>query len=99
MPPLLALIAASAEVNAARSAPVDSLGLRSNRQSLASLAGLRSAGDGAVRALAWAAGMPHLAVTQAPMHDLLGQLLRMRTLPFTIVAFLEEPLLVVYMHS
>ena len=58
VPPLLTLIAASAEVNAARSGPHGSLGLRSNRHSLASLAGLRNAGEGAVSALAWAAGAP-----------------------------------------
>lgn len=59
VPPLLALVAASAEVNAARTAPVGSLGLMSSRHSLASLAGLRSAGQGAVRALGWAAGVLH----------------------------------------
>ena len=61
VPPLLALIAASAEVSAARSAPAGSRGLRSQRHSLASLAGIRNAGEGAVRALAWAAGVPCLS--------------------------------------
>ena len=57
VPPLLALIAASAEGSAARSAPVDRAGLNSSQHSLASLAGLSSAGKGAVKALAWPAGM------------------------------------------
>ena len=65
IPPLLALVAASAEVNAARSAPVGSVGLMPSRRSLASLASLRNAGQGAVRALGWAAGVLHSTTFQA----------------------------------
>ena len=61
IPPLLALIAASAEVNAARCASVDSSGMTVSRHSLASLAGLSRVGEGTPAVLAWAAGAPCLA--------------------------------------
>ena len=61
VPPLLALVAASAEVNAARCASVDSQGMTVSRHSLASLAGLSRVGEGTSAVLAWAAGAPCLA--------------------------------------
>ena len=51
IPPLLALIAASAEVNAARCASVDSSGMTVSRHSLASLAGLSRVGEGTLQCL------------------------------------------------
>ena len=59
IPPLLALVAASAEVNAARCASVDSSGMTVNRHSLTSLSGLGRAGDSTPAVLAWAAGAPY----------------------------------------
>ena len=56
VPPLLALIAASAEVNAARNAPIMGRGMTPSRNSLASMTGFKRAGTGNLRALAWAAG-------------------------------------------
>ena len=60
IPPLLALVAASAEVNAARCASIDSSGATADRHSLASLAGLSRVGEGTSAVLAWAAGAPCL---------------------------------------
>lgn len=71
VPPLLALVAASAEVNAARNAPTIGQGMTLSRYSLASMTGFRRAGTGNLRAFAWAAGMflvsmPGLASTPWP---------------------------------
>lgn len=77
VPPLLALIAASAEVNAARNAPIMGRGMTPSRNSLASMTGFRRAGTGNLRALAWAAGaflvgLPNPATTRAPAGSLEG---------------------------
>jgi hypothetical protein len=61
VPPLLALIAASAEVNAARNAPTTGRGMTPSRNSLASMTGFRRAGPSNLRAFAWAAGASLLA--------------------------------------